>query len=100
MTINAYSFTEWLVLALAVFRLVQLCVYDRLTESFRTRWMPASFIGYLLSCQWCIGIWLATIVVGSYLLFPWLFPLFLILSLAAASSLLHTWLDRSESNND
>jgi hypothetical protein len=97
---SAYSFTEWLVLALAVFRLVQLLIYDRLTEALRSRWLPESWMGYLFNCQWCIGIWLATLVVGSYMLFPWLFPLYLMLSLAGASSLLHTWLDRSETNND
>ena len=112
---NKLDLVEWLVLALAVFRLVRLFLYDRIFSRLRSiflsvEWVEAGehemveqvtiigsgwryAVGYILTCQWCSGIWLAGFVVAVYSLWPVTFPLFLWLSLAGLSSLLHGWLD-------
>ncbi|MBM7586549.1 hypothetical protein JOC86_003101 [Bacillus pakistanensis] len=79
---------QFLVICLASFRLTHLIVFDKITEFLRAPFfeelrekaengeeevylIPKSggitgFIGDLLSCYWCTGVWSAT---GLYLLF-------------------------------
>lgn len=49
-----------------------------------------SFIGKILNCFWCCGIWVAAIITASYFLFPriteWICLAF---ALAAVQSLMH-----------
>lgn len=111
----AIGWVEWLVLSLATFRLVRLMLEDEITSPFRAYFLQVTTkregqqefdvivikghgwryaVGYLLTCHWCAGIWLAAFVVGLYLFVPPSYPLLLLLSLAGASSLLHEWLNR------
>ncbi len=103
---SSLSIVEWLVLALAVFRLVRLMLFDTITRPVRSYFLQENdeeviisgsgwrfLIGYLLTCHWCAGIWCGSIVATIYLLAPWTFPLWLGLSLASISSLLHEWLE-------
>ena len=106
---------EWLVLALAVFRLVRLFLYDRIFSGLRALFLSVEevndgqhglleqvtikgsgwryAVGYIFTCHWCAGIWVAGMTVLVYELWPVTFPFFLFLSLAGVSSILHGWLD-------
>ncbi len=104
---ESISIVEWLVLALAVFRLVRLFLFDEITRPVRSYFLHETdeevyingsgwryVIGYLLTCHWCAGIWCGSMVALIYLLVPWTFSLWLGLSLATVSSLLHAWLEK------
>ncbi len=104
---ESISIVEWLVLALAVFRLVRLFLFDEITRPVRSYFLQENdeevyisgsgwryVIGYLLTCHWCAGIWCGSMVAMLYLLAPWTFPLWLGLSLASVSSLLHDSLEK------
>ncbi len=100
-----------ILLSLASFRLTRLIVFDKITEFIRepffdeiiekkaegeteVYYLPKKagfkkFIGELLSCYWCSGIWSAAFIVASHFLFPALaFPLILILAVAGAAAIL------------
>jgi hypothetical protein len=106
---------EWLVLALAVFRLVRLLLYDQIFSGLRSNFLKIEqvndgeqgaieqvtikgsgwryAVGYIFTCHWCAGIWVAGFTVVVYGWWPVTFPFFVLLSLAGLSSLLHAWLD-------
>jgi len=47
------------------------------------------FIGELLSCYWCTGIWCASIMYMGYITLPvYFFPIILILAIAGCASFL------------
>jgi Protein of unknown function (DUF1360) len=102
-----------LILSLACFRLTRLFVFDKITEFIRepffkeikekneygeieVYYVPKEkglkkFIGELLSCYWCTGIWASAGIVGLALLFPnWSFPFILILAVAGLASILES----------
>ncbi|MRH43768.1 DUF1360 domain-containing protein [Aquibacillus halophilus] len=102
---------NFILLGLATFRLTRLAVYDDITRFLRAPFHEIEeeenedgsvdeilyikgkgvqkFIGEMLSCQWCTGIWSATIIFVGYTLFPFMFiPLIIILSLAAVGSII------------
>jgi hypothetical protein len=98
------SFVEWLVMTLATFRLVRLVLFDEITSRWRSYFLEMEdeqvfiigngwryAVGYLLTCHWCAGIWCGAFVIGATWLWPWTFLLWIMLSLAGASSLLHVW---------
>jgi hypothetical protein len=112
--INMLSF---LLIGLASFRLTRLVVYDKITEFLRdpflreqteidesgqeiTYLIPREkglrrFIGELISCHWCTGIWISTFLVSFYLLFPKVaYILILILSIAAVGSIIETFIQK------
>lgn len=106
------SFLNFLILALASFRLTRLIVFDKITEFIRepffdeieeiedgvkeVYYLPKKlgikkFIGELLSCYWCTGIWAAAFLVGmAYLLPPLAVPLILILAVAGLAAVIET----------
>lgn len=66
---------EFLILGLAVFRLTRLFTRDTILEGFREkvwrRYPPESEkLGYLLTCEWCLSIWLGSLVYLSSILMP------------------------------
>ncbi|WP_053217665.1 DUF1360 domain-containing protein [Virgibacillus senegalensis] len=98
-------------LGLAAFRLTRLLVYDEITSFIRAPFHEEKeetladgttevviyikgkgvrrFIGELLSCQWCTGIWSAACLYAGYVFWPFYFlPIIIILSVAAISSIL------------
>jgi hypothetical protein len=107
---------EWLVLALATYRLVRLLLEDEIMSGLRSLFIEVQerqqadesplevviikgrgwryAVGYVLTCHWCAGIWVAAMVVGLYLFASPLYPVLLLLSLAGASSVLHEWISR------
>jgi len=56
---------EFLILGLATFRLTRLVTRDAIFESARNRFWgrfppESSKLGYLLTCEWCLSVWLAS----------------------------------------
>lgn len=101
------------VLSLASFRLTRLVVYDTLTSFLRKPFheiveetMPGGttetflvvkgegirkWMGELLSCYWCTGIWCAGGLYGGYAIWPDVFePLIVFLAIAGCASLFET----------
>ncbi|MEI5906552.1 DUF1360 domain-containing protein [Bacillus spongiae] len=107
------SLFHFFLLAIASFRLTRLIVYDKITERIRAPFfdeiveldeqgneeiylIPKSsgfrhFMGELLNCHWCTGIWSASILFVSFELFPTLSsPIIFILSIAGIGAIIET----------
>ncbi|RIW30202.1 DUF1360 domain-containing protein [Bacillus salacetis] len=108
---------QLIIMGLAVFRLTHLIVYDKITEFLRSPFFDEveekdergklevylvpkqtlirGWIGELLSCYWCTGIWAAG---GLYALFIFLpavaNPLLVILAAAGFASIIETVIQR------
>ena len=110
MSINWFTF---ILLSLAVFRLTRLLVYDQITEFVRRPFMQEyesldengeleiylfprekglrGWIGQLISCYWCTGIWISIFIFSACWFFPRLAePLVYILSIAGFASIIET----------
>ena len=80
-------------IALAVFRLVRLFTYDKITQFIRDWFVGAQpntlrdTLGVLINCPWCIGLWFSWALVTFYFASVYSWPLILILSIAALGSL-------------
>ncbi|MGB4076662.1 MAG: DUF1360 domain-containing protein [Minisyncoccia bacterium] len=83
---------DFLLMALAIFRLVRLVSYDiifRFVRDALATGKPGSFVGTmsaLVSCPWCIGLWFSFFVVFFYYATPYAWPIILILALAGVAS--------------
>ncbi len=98
-------------LGLATFRLTRLLVYDKITAFIRAPFHEIreevnsegsmehvlyvkgtgirAFLGELLSCHWCTGVWCAIVLYLGSLFFPAVFhPIAYILAIAAIGALL------------
>jgi len=107
------NFLTLLILTFASFRLTRLLVFDKITEFVRRpffdEWTEVNeneeeeiylvpkkggiknFLGELLSCYWCSGIWSAALLVCLYYLFPGVMtPIALILAIAGAAAIIET----------
>ncbi|MDQ1004093.1 hypothetical protein QFZ28_004493 [Neobacillus niacini] len=110
MNIDLLNFT---ILALACFRLTRLIVFDKITEFLRdpffdeieeeneegkieVYYLPKEtaikkFIGEMLSCYWCTGVWVSAAVVGGYLLVPVvLAPIILVFAVAGLAAIVES----------
>lgn len=117
-----FTFFDFFLLSLASFRLTRLFVFDKITESFRNLFMDEvieqdengveeiyyvptrkskwrNFLGELLSCYWCTGIWVST---GLFLIIIFVehflaYILVWILAIAGFAAIIETlvqkWLD-------
>ncbi|MEH7417911.1 DUF1360 domain-containing protein [Neobacillus drentensis] len=107
------TFLTLLLLSLASFRLTRLLVFDRIFEFIREPFFDEvreehdgeveiyyvpkkagvkKFIGELLSCYWCTGIWSAAFIVSFHYICPDISrPIILILAVAGVASLLELW---------
>ncbi|WP_245831007.1 DUF1360 domain-containing protein [Sediminibacillus massiliensis] len=97
--------------SLATFRVTRLLVFDQITEFLRApfhEWKEEvqedgsieaviylkgnglrKFIGELLSCHWCTGIWSSVLLYVGYTLWPVVFyPIIIILAIAATASII------------
>ena len=97
------------IIALAIFRITRLIVYDKITR-FAREWFvqkreivgeggiamieltqfPRGFrrtVHDLLQCPWCVGVWVALAVVFGYFVFSFAWLVILILATAGAGSL-------------
>lgn len=102
-----------LLLSLASFRLTRLLIFDKITEFIRAPffdeiqeenvngeieiyYLPKKtgikkFLGELLSCYWCTGIWASAGIVSLFLLSPYFSTtMILILAVAGLASIVET----------
>ncbi len=106
------SWLEFIIIILASFRLTHLIVYDEITSFIRDPFVSVtyeeneagqlvqtievkgrglrSWIGKLLSCHWCTGIWSAALIVGIYVYLPAAFPVILVLAVAGAAAVIES----------
>ncbi|WP_160720805.1 DUF1360 domain-containing protein [Bacillus sp. USDA818B3_A] len=104
------TFLTLSILSLASFRLTRLLVFDRIFEFVREPFFEEvteehdgeieiyyvpkksgikKFIGELLSCYWCTGVWSAAFIVGFHYVCPEISrPIILILAVAGFASLI------------
>ncbi|MFT8321078.1 MAG: DUF1360 domain-containing protein [Bacillus sp. (in: firmicutes)] len=110
-------FMDFILLILASFRITRLMVYDRITEFIRNIvleeitekneagedeifYVPKEgkvrgFLGELISCYWCTGVWSAIFLTLLYFLFPAICtPFVLVFAIAGAAALIETLLKR------
>ncbi|WP_459500779.1 DUF1360 domain-containing protein [Bacillus sp. C1] len=113
-------FTSWLVFfifALATFRLTRLIVYDKITSFIRAPFIEEleitepdgtvstytkvrgkglqKWIGELLSCYWCTGIWMSIILLAGHRFVPIVVePILLILAVAGIAAIIETIVGR------
>ncbi|KMK77312.1 DUF1360 domain-containing protein [Alkalihalobacillus pseudalcaliphilus] len=102
---------EFAIIAVATFRFTHLIVFDQITNFLRKPFQTIReektsngeifefvsprgkgirrFIGELISCYWCTGIWTAAIFVVLFWFIPTIvWPLYLILGIAGVASFL------------
>lgn len=78
----------FVILALAAFRITRLIttdtIFDPLREKIWNKFPPNRInVGYLITCDWCTSIWVAPVVIFSYLLVP---SIVFVVSLVLATS--------------
>ncbi|WP_096189364.1 DUF1360 domain-containing protein [Evansella halocellulosilytica] len=96
---------EFILFTIAVFRMTHLFIYDSITEFIRRPFIKVEeetnehgeletiyivadhgwkkWVGELLSCHWCLGIWMAVFMYTGYMLFPTVFTVMIIILAAA-----------------
>ncbi len=96
---------EYMLIALATFRLTRLFVYDKITAFFREQFFdvvetkngltltkpgygPRRTLADLVTCPWCFGMWASATVIFFYLLTPYAYFPVLVLALGGIGSLL------------
>ncbi|SEN15724.1 Protein of unknown function [Mesobacillus persicus] len=97
-----------IILGLASFRLTRLIVFDKITEFIRAPFFDEMvdgeevylvvkpngirrWVGELLNCYWCTGIWVSAALFISYFYLPVLLtPVILIFAIAAIASIIET----------
>jgi hypothetical protein len=93
------SAINFIILALAVFRITRLIIKDEvlapLRNEFWEKFTPeTSYLGFLFTCEWCVSMWVALPVILFYVAFPTLTLLVgCIFALSAVSSLITARLD-------
>ncbi|WP_102347297.1 DUF1360 domain-containing protein [Bacillus sp. Marseille-P3661] len=108
---------DFILLFLATFRLTRLLVYDKITNFIRRPFHNEyeetledgtvetfieikgtglrKFIGELLSCYWCTGLWCAIVLYACYLFVPfYINPIIIVLAIAGCAALLEAILQR------
>lgn len=106
------NWIDLFIIILASFRLTHLLVFDQITSFIREPFISVTivenasghleenieikgtgirhFIGSLLSCYWCTGLWISLFVVLVYSYFPVTFPFFLVLAVAGAAAIIES----------
>lgn len=105
------SLGDFLILSLAILRVIRLVSYDNITLFLREAFLDAKKVRYadegeefiervpsensfkrtvskLLNCPWCVGVWIALGVAYLYFAYPMAWIFFLILALSSVASLL------------
>lgn len=106
------SWLDFIILILASFRITHLIVFDKITSFFRKPFLSITyeedasgvieestqikgtgiryFIGSLLSCYWCVGVWVALGVVGVYFIVPSSYPILIVFAVAGAAAIIES----------
>lgn len=90
---------NFVILALAAYRMTHLITTDAIADGFRTwvwlKFPPMTKIGYLITCNWCTGFWVSIFFVIGFLTLPQVtLVVSLILAISAAIGLLSAWIER------
>lgn len=93
------SLVAVLLLALAAYRITRAIVEDDIFDWLRVRvWKrfpPETKFGYLFTCYWCMGFWVSSLVVLTYIIVPVpMMVISLILALSAITGIIAARLDR------
>lgn len=84
---------NFILIALATFRLVRLFTYDHITDFVRAWFADAephtlrATLGGLVNCPWCTGLWFAFLAVFLFFASPYGYPFILVLAVAGVASL-------------
>lgn len=82
---------DLLLLILASFRLTHLVVFDTITEPLRGALKDRPFLGPLIECYWCAGVWISLLLYASYAAWPTgAKPAVIILAIAGGQAFLET----------
>lgn len=106
------SWFSLVILILASFRFTHLIVFDEITSFIRDPFLSITYepdqsgqivrkvnikgtglrhwIGMLLSCHWCVGIWSSVAIVAVYALLPWSYPVLLVLAVSGAAAVIES----------
>lgn len=77
------------VLILASFRLTHLVVFDTIAEPLRRAVKDLPFLGAMMECYWCAGVWVSLLLYAGYSLWPeTLMPVAIIFAIAGGQALL------------
>lgn len=97
-----------IIIGLASFRLTRLIVFDKITEFIRAPFFDEvvdddevylvvkptgirRWVGEMLSCYWCTGVWVsAALLIGYFYLPMILIPVILIFAISALGSIIET----------
>ncbi|MEQ2525760.1 DUF1360 domain-containing protein [Robertmurraya yapensis] len=111
------SWMEIVIISLASFRLTRLIVFDKITEFLRAPFFEeeievnldgqeevyfvpkkglfTNFMGELLSCYWCTGIWSTLAICIFYFYWPaYATPILIILAVAGIAAIIETVVQR------
>lgn len=72
---NNITLLQFVILSLATYRVTRLITRDTITASIRNvfwkKFPPEkSYIGYLSTCEWCFGFWVAAGFTGAFFIAP------------------------------
>lgn len=100
------TWLQIILMALAVFRLTHLMIYDTITEKIRLLFLEEKnatngageaswyyepkgrgiqrFIGGLLNCHWCLSVWISIFMITGYMVWPIVFTIMIYIFAVAA----------------
>jgi hypothetical protein len=100
--LSEIKFYDLFIIGLATFRLTRLLIYDEVfyyvkdfVKKYQTEEGFIKSASILLTCPWCISVWMALLSVFVYVLVPYGKFILIILTLSALSNFFHlliTWL--------
>lgn len=93
------GFLEITILGLATYRITRLFTRDTIFESFRN-WFWGKFppesskVGYLLTCEWCLSFWVASLIFISAMISAVIVLVMVPFALSAIAGLLTAYEDK------
>jgi len=93
------TLTLFIIYALASYRVTRFFVEDTLFDAPRdaiwSRFPPSTPIGYLFTCYWCMGFWVASLFwLGSTIVSAIATPVAVIFAMSAVVGIVATYQDR------
>ncbi|MDA8596995.1 DUF1360 domain-containing protein [Candidatus Pacebacteria bacterium] len=103
--LTSFALTDFVLISLATYRLIRLFVYDAITKFFREQFYdvvkvgkelvlekpergPRRTLADLMSCPWCMGVWMGATVTFFYALTPYAYFFVVFLAISGVASFL------------